>query len=405
MRKLISMILISIMSISLVGCNDVEFKELTKEEKVEDFEYMFKTIEEAYPFLEVNKRVNNVDWIANKEEYLEKVKNTKNDEEFIEAITEILSELNNGHTHLINSMELYKRFKSANNKTGWYDFLDAEKVVGRYNSMNGNIESSKKPMVKKDIITKDVVNKEVGYIHLPQMYSTYGEITEKDIESDMKKIDDYINTLENYKALIIDIRGNSGGDDMYWRSIVSKLISDDIESRGYLAFRNDSKVIKEYVEKREIETESIGNLPKELLEKLPKEVMTDFSEFMESTVAIESDTNSKFEGNIYLLVDDVVYSSAESFSIFCKESGFATLIGERTGGDGGGMDPVLFNLENSGLIVRMASDMYLTGKGICNEEFKTTPDYEVNDVTRTENFEDDKCIQKVLELENINLIN
>ena len=405
MRKLISMILISIMSISLVACNDVEFKELTKEEKIEDFEYMFKTIEEAYPFLEVNKRVNNVDWIANKEEYLDKVKNTKNDEEFIEAISEILSELNNGHTHLINSMELYEHFKSANNQTGWYDFLDDEKVVGRYNSMNGNIESSKKPMVKKDIITKDVVSKEVGYIHLPQMYGTYGEITEKDIESDMKKIDDYINTLKNYKALIIDIRGNSGGDDMYWRSIVSKLISDDIESKGYLAFRNDSKVIKEYVEKREIETESIGNLPKELLGNSPKEVMTAFSEFMESTLAIESDTNSKFEGNIYLLVDDVVYSSAESFSIFCKEGGFATLIGEKTGGDGGGMDPVLFNLENSGLIVRMASDMYLTGKGICNEEFKTTPDYEVNDVTRTENFEDDKCIQKVLELENINLIN
>lgn len=405
MRKLISMILISIMSISLVACNDVEFKELTKEEKIEDFEYMFKTIEEAYPFLEVNKRVNNVDWIANKEEYLDKIKNTKNDEEFIEAISEILSELNNGHTHLINSMELYEHFKSANNQTGWYDFLDDEKVVGRYNSMNGNIESSKKPMVKKDIITKDVVSKEVGYIHLPQMYGTYGEITEKDIESDMKKIDDYINTLKNYKALIIDIRGNSGGDDMYWRSIVSKLISDDIESKGYLAFRNDSKVIKEYVEKREIETESIGNLPKELLGNSPKEVMTAFSEFMESTVAIESDTNSKFEGNIYLLVDDVVYSSAESFSIFCKEGGFATLIGEKTGGDGGGMDPVLFNLENSGLIVRMASDMYLTGKGICNEEFKTTPDYEVNDVTRTENFEDDKCIQKVLELENINLIN
>ena len=49
----------------------------------------------------------------------------------------------------------------------------------------------------------------------------------------------------------------------------------------------------------------------------------------------------------------------------------------------------------------MASDMYLTGQGICNEEFKTKPDYEVSDVTRTKNFEDDKCIQKVLELENI----
>ncbi|MDU5262582.1 MAG: S41 family peptidase [Clostridium celatum] len=410
MRKLISMLLISIMCISFIGCNDTGVKEivditkskqLTKEEKIEDFEYMFKTIEEAYPFLEVNKRVNNVDWIANKEEYLEKIKNTKNDKEFIEAITQILSELNNDHTHLINSKELYDFFKSGYNQTGLYDFFDDEKVLSRYNSMEGNTQNTKEPMVKKDVIVRDVIDKKIGYIYLPQMYGVYGEITEKDIESDMKIIGDYINKLEDYKALIIDIRGNSGGDDMYWRSIVSKVASDDIESKGYLAFRSDNKIMKDYIDKREIRVDSIDNLPKELLENAPKDIMTDFSEFMESTVVIESDNKSKFKGNIYLLVDDAVYSSSESFSIFCKDSGFATLIGEKTGGDGGGIDPILFDLENSGLIIRMASDMYLTGQGICNEEFKTKPDYEVSDVTRTKNFEDDKCIQKVLELENI----
>lgn len=410
MRKLISMLLISIMCISLVGCNDTgvkeigditKFKQLTKEEKIEDFEYMFKTIEEAYPFLEVNKRVNNVDWIANKEEYLEKIKNTKNDKEFIEAITQILSELNNDHTHIINSKELYDFFKSGYNQTGWYDFFDDEKVLSRYNSMEGNTQNTKEPMVKKDVIVRDVVDKKIAYMYLPQMYGVYGEITEKDIESDMKVIGDYINTLEDYKALIIDIRGNSGGDDKYWRSIVSKIISDDIENKGYLAFRSNNKIMKDYVDKREIRVDSIDNLPKELLENAPKEIMTDFSEFMESTVVIESDNSSKFKGNIYLLVNDTVYSSSESFSIFCKDSGFATLIGEKTGGDGGGIDPILFDLENSGLIIRMASDMYLTGQGICNEEFKTKPYYEVSDVTRTKNFEDDKCIQKVLELENI----
>ena len=410
MRKLISMLLISIMCISFIGCNDTGVKEivditkskqLTKEEKIEDFEYMFKTIEEAYPFLEVNKRVNNVDWIANKEEYLEKIKNTKNDKEFIEAITQILSELNNDHTHLINSKELYDFFKSGYNQTGLYDFFDDEKVLSRYNSMEGNTQNTKEPMVKKDVIVRDVIDKKIVYIYLPQMYDVYGEITEKDIESDMKIIGDYINKLEDYKALIIDIRGNSGGDDMYWRSIVSKVASDDIESKGYLAFRSDNKIMKDYIDKREIRVDSIDNLPKELLENAPKDIMTDFSEFMESTVVIESDNKSKFKGNIYLLVDDAVYSSSESFSIFCKDSGFATLIGEKTGGDGGGIDPILFDLENSGLIIRMASDMYLTGQGICNEEFKTKPDYEVSDVTRTKNFEDDKCIQKVLELENI----
>ena len=118
MKKLISMIFIGVMCISLVACSDTKAKQLTEKEKIEDFEYMFKTIEEAYPYLEVNKRVNNVDWISSKEAYLEKIKNTKNDQEFIAAMSEILKGLNNGHTHLINSKELYEFFKSAYNQNG-----------------------------------------------------------------------------------------------------------------------------------------------------------------------------------------------------------------------------------------------------------------------------------------------
>ncbi len=106
------------------------------------------------------------------------------------------------------------------------------------------------------------------------------------------------------------------------------------------------------------------------------------------------------------MVDRRVYSSSESFAIFAKESGFATLIGEVTDGDGGGIDPVLFKLPNSGLIVRMSSEMYLTPSGLCNEEHKTTPDYIVEDPTIKNlwgDFSQDKCIQKVLELEGLGL--
>ena len=63
---------------------------------------------------------------------------------------------------------------------------------------------------------------------------------------------------------------------------------------------------------------------------------------------------------------------------------------------------MLFKLKNSGLIVRMASGMYLNKDGICDEEFKTTPDFEIKDCKRTTNFKNDNCIKKVLQLENIN---
>ncbi|MGL5754734.1 MAG: hypothetical protein ACRCYC_05365 [Paraclostridium sp.] len=119
MKKLISMMIVLIISISVVACNNIDIeesmntigdKQLTQEQKIQDFEQMFQTIEKGYPYLEVNKRLNNVDWIANKEKYLAQIKNTENDEEFIIKLNEILMELNNGHTHLINSKETYEFF-------------------------------------------------------------------------------------------------------------------------------------------------------------------------------------------------------------------------------------------------------------------------------------------------------
>ncbi|WLD26703.1 hypothetical protein CDIFMA2_05710 [Clostridioides difficile] len=70
----------------------------------------------------------------------------------------------------------------------------------------------------------------------------------------------------------------------------------------------------------------------------------------------------------------MVFSGAEPFAIFCKEQNFATIIGSKTGGDGYVYDPVLFKLENSGLIARMSSSMYLTDRGIRDEEDKVTLD-------------------------------
>lgn len=405
MKKLLSIIAISIMCVSIVACNDSEIKdiaeeskhvELSTEEKVEDFEYMFEVIKEGYPFLEVNKRLYGIDWVANKEKYLEKIKNTKDDKEFVNEMSNILMELKDGHTHLVYDEGIYEFVKEAYQQSGWYDFFNDEKVENRYKSIGYTKGDSEELMPTKDIIVKDVVNDKVGYIYMPQMY-TEGDVR----ENQMKEIKKYIDTLENHQALIIDIRGNTGGDDGYWKEIVSNLINKDMKRTGYMLFRNNSEVMKNYTDKRNIDLQPITNLPKNVLEKAPKEVLENFSEFNTMSSTIYTNYSSKFKGNIYLLVDEKVYSSAESFSIFCKENKFATIIGKTTGGGGGGVDPVLFELENSGLIVRMSSDMYLTDSGICNEEFKTVPDYEVEECKRTEKFENDKCIEKVLELENI----
>lgn len=358
---------------------------------------MYKVVKEGYPYLDVNKRLNNIDWLENKNEYLKRIKNTKNDSEFKVEMENIISDLNNDHTELINSSFKYNELKNTYVPYGWYDFFDDDIVNKRYNNLTYSQLSSQGNPVG-ELTVKDVVDNEVGYIYLPNMSSN---------ENDLKTVVEYIKTLKNHKALIIDIRGNRGGNDAFWKNIVNRLIKEDVKTKGYMFFRSENEVIKNYINKRGISLEPIENLPQEIKNKAPKEVSEKFSGFSSSVenviepYRISPYESINFEGNIYLLVDEAVFSSAESFAIFCKDSNFATIIGQTTAGDGGGCDPVLFDLKNSGFIVRMSSDMYLTEEGICNEEFKTTPDYIIEDSKRDLNFDKDDCVQKALELEGI----
>ncbi|MDZ5129811.1 S41 family peptidase [Clostridium perfringens] len=400
---------------TLVACgNKVDISTpLTEEQKIEDFNYLYKTIEENYPFLETNKRLNNVDWLSKKEEYLQRVKNTKSDIEFLMTLNSILSELNNGHTHMITNSSQFRDFREiySMNK-GWQKkvqlpVLNNKKALARY-----NIDKNEKVQVLnqgknentegiRNASTKDIVEGKIGYIYIPQMISYYN------MGNDIELIDEYLNNIKEYQALIIDIRGNGGGDSYYWISyLVPKLIDKVYENTNY-SFWKDGEIINNYLKKSKVKYSTgfgeVKDLDTTKLVNLPVEVKEDFKYYSKNTMEISpSEDSIKFKGNIYMLVDKDVYSSSEAFASFAKQTGFATLIGERTGGDGIGSDPLLHMLPNSGYVFRFSKDMGTTADGTSSEEFKTEPDYLIEYAGKTGNFENDYCIKKVLELENIN---
>lgn len=400
---------------TLVACgNKVDISTpLTEEQKIEDFNYLYNTIEENYPFLETNKRLNNVDWLSKKEEYLQRVKNTKSDIEFLMTLNSILSELNNGHTHMITNSSQFRDFREiySMNK-GWQKkvqlpVLNNKKALARY-----NIDKNEKVQVLnqgknentegiRNASTKDIVEGKIGYIYIPQMISYYN------MGNDIELIDEYLNNIKEYQALIIDIRGNGGGDSYYWISyLVPKLIDKVYENTNY-NFWKDGEIINNYLKKSKVKYSTgfgeVKDLDTTKLVSLPVEVKEDFKYYSKNTMEISpSEDSIKFKGNIYLLVDKLVYSSSEAFASFAKQTGFATLIGERTGGDGIGSDPLLHMLPNSGYVFRFSKDMGTTADGTSSEEFKTEPDYLIEYAGKTDNFENDYCIKKVLELENIN---
>ena len=385
---------------------------LSKKDKVEEVEYLCKTIEENYPFLEVNERLTGIDWLSKKEEYIKKAKETKSDEEYLGVISNMIFELHNGHTQILRNKEevmgLYHIYIHNNSwQRSMVDVIKDEKVMNRYGINKEDLEKgenqenteSTSKQVNVNARVKDIVSGKVGYVEVPQMIGFF------EMDKDEKLLSDCFNKVKNYQALVIDIRGNSGGDSAYWMmNIVEKLASKPYSSTTYV-FLKDGEVINKYKEElkkvNEDPYESIENLDTTKLPNLPPEVEEKFKYYDEFTMTINPNDSVNFKGNIYLLVDNVVYSSAEAFAVFSKDSGFATLIGKTTGGDGLGSDPILLSLPKSGYILRMSKDMGTSSDGTCNEEYKTIPDYEVTIARKKENYLADECIQKVLELENL----
>lgn len=209
--------------------------------------------------MDVNIRSSGKDWISNKNTYIKRIKDTTNDDEFVAEMSDILSELGNKHTEVINNKKRYEMFKKAYSKNNWYDFLNDKKVIERYDNIKPEIKICDGNFLKKELVLQDAVNGSVGYIYLPSMAPQHGSM-----KNDLNMIGDYIKTLDNYKALIIDIRGNKGGSDSYWQGIVSKLINDDIKISGYRVYRNKSELIKNYTDERKIKLNPIEKLPQSI---------------------------------------------------------------------------------------------------------------------------------------------
>ena len=118
----------------------------------------------------------------------------------------------------------------------------------------------------------------------------------------------------------------------------------------------------------------IADLPE--LPALNQEGLAAATHYVESPLSVEpAAERSPFHGRVWVLVGEQVYSASESFAVFCKETGFATLVGSQTGGDGiGALDPIFLQLPNSGLLVQFTMMFGLNADGSSSEEAGTTPD-------------------------------
>lgn len=454
--------------------------QLTTEQKLEDFDYLYNTLKENYPYFEVRKRMIGYDWLAHKDEFRQWVKETKNDREYYDAVGKIISLLQSGHTNLVNysfyqdvadlysdplkgysparrnilkSSKVVDKIQYWDGKLTGYDYyipLIIQYVEGNYVVFDGELDEygiPKGSIVKKigdqdiedyvaslkdkiyleydykrnkpisrdlyvftgpnekvsfvlqtpsgetitksvkegrisdkvyeryyneadssNLTTKILENGKTAYIRMRSM-----AVDAKQFDEDKATLQDFLQKIQDYPYLIIDIRGNGGGNTAYWSgNLVSRLVQKSVLYSEYIVYR-DTKYITPFINDRydTFKSESTQNLPEN--KNYPPEIRN-FGRFIEVQDGIIPYNPFHFKGKIYLLVDGGVYSAAESFATFAKTTKWATLVGTTTGGDGIGAEPGYMALPNSGILIRIPVALGLNPDGTINEEMRTQPD-------------------------------
>jgi hypothetical protein len=377
-----------------VTSDDNQIGQWSKEEKLEDFNYLYNILKENYPYFEVLKRKYGYDWLAHKEEFEAMIANTKNDLEYYHTLQLITNKIKQEHTGLIDSpsynmfkevfnklpKEYEKEYKlwieTINNKKSQKTYLYIEDLLQQHKkntSEEGNDKGNKNEKAKteqENLVLNVIEDNKIAYVKINSFLST-------NIPKDGPALMEFWNKIKNYPYLIIDIRDNNGGADLYWEDyIISPLINKTLEFEFYNAFRGGEYSIP-FIRGRQVELNPISELPEN--QNYPPEINTDFKYFSKFKRRIEPHNSVGFTGDIFVLTSSRNFSSAENFCVFTKVTNWATLVGTRTKGDGGDFDPIFITLPNSGLIVLFPVAMPLNPDGTANYEFPTVPDIESED--------------------------
>lgn len=366
------------------GILDVGF---TSKEKLMEFDYLVSVLKDNYPFFKVNERIKGINWLDKINSYKRILRNTENDAEYLVALNNILDELNDRSTYALTGDD-YKLFYN-HYKEERKDILNYQRSLIRY-EFDGNLNVlTSKNSIFYDGPVLDIrsINDHVAYMKIDQM--SYYKIDE-----DLPQIRAFLKKVEDYDKLIIDIRGNSGGLDDYWIKIVELLIDDPHQAEYYSFFKQTSKTNRDVFKIPGITT--LADMDKDLLDKFPQEVKEDFNFYKLNTLEVNPSNEIDFKGKIYLLVDRDVYSSAEKFAAFSKDTSFATLVGETTGGGMNFEEVPMVNLSYGGFIINYSREMAMNSDFTINMETRTRPDILVDDASINQDISLDKCIQAVL---------
>ena len=282
-----------------------------------NFEALWKIIDEHYCFLDYKQHEYGLDWQQVYNKYRVRVQGQLTDLQLFEVLTQMLGELRDGHVNLSTSYD-YGRYWS------WFENYPAnvsDTLLRRYMGTDYKIASGLRYRILDD---------NIGYLRYESFSSPIGE----------GNIDEALMYMMLCQGLIIDIRGNGGGDLTYAELLAARFCKE--------------KTLVGYTQHKTGKGHS------------------DFSSL--ELQYIEPSGNIRWTKPVVVLTNRQVFSAANEFTMYMKAMPMVKVVGDHTGG-GAGM-PFSSSLPN-GWVVRFSAIPTYDAKRQ-STEFGIDPDYYVS---------------------------
>lgn len=192
------------------------------------------------------------------------------------------------------------------------------------------------------------------------------------VERDRDIVAEALDRYPEAEHIIFDITGNGGGSDLYW---MQDLVAP-FGGAWPFTFRSFYRASPSFDRFHE---QDAGAPVSELTDAPDWTAELGLTHYLSSSVTLPEEAQPsgrqvQTRAQRWLLVDGGVYSAADKFAAFCRYSGWATLVGTRTAGDGLGTTPVLFLLPETGLLLRYSLTAGENPEGTMNAAQGTSPD-------------------------------
>jgi hypothetical protein len=282
-----------------------------------NFEALWKIIDERYCYFDYKQHEYGLDWNSVRTKYAQRVDSHLSTQQLFEVLTDMLSELRDGHVNLRTAFD-YGRYWAwkENYPANFSDTLQRKYLGTDYRIAAG--------------LTYRILDDNIGYIYYGSFTSAIGE----------GNLDEVFNHLLTCNGLIVDIRDNGGGELTNAEKLAARFCNQRTLV-GYLCHKTGT-----------------GH--------------SDFSD-MEPQY-IEPSGRMRWQKNTVVLTNRGVFSAANEFVKYMKCFPNVKIVGDKTGG-GGGL-PFSSTLPCGWTVRLSACPMYDAQRR--DTEFGIEPDYHVS---------------------------